>query len=943
MQIGTQQPRLPYAPLPQAAIQAATKGIVQLGFDEKGIVRDYKFSSTNNNVIKMNALAFAHSSQRDLDDYAGITVINAKSGYSDEEIVKALAESSAVVHLIHREDSFSFWTSNVYFDEQKKNKTNKASIKPILIEKAVTYERLGEMLRAYSDDLHPDHIIHAKQGNYVFKQLPQVNSLQLSFWAEEIRSKPLVQYFERAINILRTHPSQISNDRVTTVATQLLALLILADTGVFGEQIRQEREQIALPALITQAHSQFPHFFDTSLLLNRHFNAVEQAYTMLQRIQYAGFVPDMLGNLYAVAYEPKVRKHLGNYDTPLYITRHILNAIPIEYLPPHERIIADVTCGWGSFLIAGNERLSDLSDAKEISIQQSLYGNDYDVFFTQLAKLGLLHTTHKDDWAISHADIFQWQWLKDNQPNIIVGNPPFEGNRKLSAQVETDEDIFDTMGDEEEHKRVEKANKFLEYALSRLKPGGYLALIMPRSFTVSESGQDTRQKLLEVCDIFELWDLPTQVFKGATQRTTVIFARKMRECGSSSLSSACVRTRTVQPATLYSLKDRGIYTASELSIDQSKWYHTEWKNEHGQNIKNIIDYTIILSEASWQKIKNYCVDLQYCVDRTRGLIKGTKRKNRGRQSKNIDLLPDVRHCMPYSHVINYRDAQEARYPDDFERPRLNYEELLRGPKVVLQYIQTPSWGKRVKIAIENRGYYVSDNFWAIAPKKVGTLWLSYTLTNEILAAILEWHISNAWIIEHMKSPGIPSHAIDTIPIPTDLSQSDCMQLTEAVFILEKEAQAGSNTSPLTYQAQETINTILKAAYHLDDDTFQRLRWIMEWDSNPYTTLDAQPDLSKANWLTSGMVDHVDAGKGTITFWFNGFDDLQTVRIMPSMPGWMLRSGTSFLVRFSREYRRQRKIDFENIHWGHFQPQPYMYMNQEELLDAFSQNFVTKPQ
>lgn len=95
-----------------------------------------------------------------------------------------------------------------------------------------------------------------------------------------------------------------------------------------------------------------------------------------------------------------------------------------------------------------------------------------------------------------------------------------------------------------------------------------------------------------------------------------------------------------------------------------------------------------------------------------------------------------------------------------------------------------------------------------------------SLTIESLAAILDWDVSNAWIIEHMKWPGVPSQAIDSIPIPLNLSEEDCDDLTQAVQTLQNDAKAGSILSQTTYRAQKKIDDILKRAYHLDESTFQ---------------------------------------------------------------------------------------------------------------------------
>ena len=102
------------------------------------------------------------------------------------------------------------------------------------------------------------------------------------------------------------------------------------------------------------------------------------------------------------------------------------------------------------------------------------------------------------------------------------------------------------------------ANQFLKRAIERLASGGYLAMVMPRSFTVgSESStKQLRQQLLEQCDIQEMLELPFGVFKGANPRAFVIFAQKRQP--SQSQSHFPVRVRTVQSGMIKKFQDFGM-------------------------------------------------------------------------------------------------------------------------------------------------------------------------------------------------------------------------------------------------------------------------------------------------------------------------------------------------------------------------------------------------
>ncbi|HYT41770.1 MAG TPA: N-6 DNA methylase, partial [Methylomirabilota bacterium] len=580
--------------------------------------------------------------------------------------------------------------------------------------------------------------------------------------------------------------------------------------------------------------------------------------------------------------------------TPLYLTRRIWKNIPVEYLPPQSRVVADMTCGWGSFLVAGYERLSSLKDMESIILRNQLYGNDSADFTAQLAGLGLLLSTSEDSWNIHSNDALQWSWLSEHQPSFIVGNPPFEGDRKKPSS---------NTSSQEEKVRYEKANTYLEYSIQRLAPGGYLAMLMPSSFTVAEASPDYRKQLLEYCDVLELWDVPSGVFEAEVQ-TVIVFAQK--RSNSAERSHYPVRVRTIQRYTLEHTENLQTFTASGLVIDQSAWNEQARKSRGSVNTY-LMDYKIILPDYAWQTIRTSCNDrnLSDFTEIFRGAIVGQKPENkRWTDFENPKIVPwftGVKNVMPYPYFVDYKNATTIRYPNDLEEPRKSKkpekdkEPFLAGMKVLVPYDVNPSWGNRIRAAIERNGYYVSDHFYVIVPTPLAQ---ERHITHEVVAAVLNWDVSNAWIVEHLKNPGIPKRIIDRIPFPEDLSEEDCKNITQAVLQLEFAAYANL-AEPI--KAIQTIDAILKKAYHLDDATLTRLRQVKEWDSKPQITLDPPSVSDEANSFISGVVDSVNAAQGTITFWLKGFNELQTVLIIPSMPGWMLRPGIAFRTEIPHKY------------------------------------------
>ena len=902
-------------PLSEGALRAASDSIMQRGFPAQGILQNYSFSVDKTEPISVNALAFAHATRRNPGEYASFTIYNATQIQSnDEVIVSNLAKSTAPFHLIHRDERFSFWASSV--------NDGKVYSKPIRTE--ISYDQLDTVLSDYSVDLNPQRIIDVKQGRDTFT-LPifrDIYPLQLSLWVADVTGDLLVQQFAYAVESLRQYARTqrsigIRDRAMTSLAIQLLGATILADTGVLGDDFRLN--EASLSKLISQAENQFPRYFQQSLF-QQHFGAAEEAYQILRLIRYAGFVPDMLSRIYTAAYSIEQRKELGRFDTPLYLTRRIWEHIPVEYLPPEQRVVADMTCGWGSFLIAGHERLTGLCDAPS-SIRDYLRGNDSDPFTAQLAGLALLLSTSEDSWHIDDGDALEWHLLQSRQPNIIVGNPPFGGDRKKLTGKQT---------------RYQEADRFFQYAIEHLAPGGYLAMIMPRSFTVAEASPMLRKQFLAACDVQEIWELPQETFTDATTRTIVLFAQKQEQ----SSKNNPVRVRTVQAYTLKeAFKRSSTFTASNIVSDQSIWNEEARKSALSKN-SYLMDYQIVLPQYMWQKITSLCTNLRTFVDTMRGATEGQNPENKPWNDypfpKQVPWLSGIKDILPRSFFIDYRNATTIRYPNDLQWPRKNRkkpekdkERLFESEKILMAYDVNTTWGKRNKIAIERRGYYVSDSFYVIVPT---TMAQDMHITVEVLAAVLNWDVSNAWIVEHLKSPAIPKRIVDSIPFPKNLSEDDCQALTGAVKELE---QAALDNKAAPIRTTEIIDTILKAAYHLDEATFRRLRMVTEWDRNPQITLDSQPNLANANWSLGGAVKSVQAEEGTITLWIEGFHELQTARIVPAMPGWMLRSGAAFRTKIPAIFLDEDRIDLENIDWGAFRPQSYAYMSEEELFAELS--------
>lgn len=893
---------IPHHPLPPAATRVLHESLQKRGFDPQAMMQDFPISNRSGQWVTTNTLVFTHSVYR-TPDYTGLTLFNPStgSGHDNRALVRMLAESAAPFHLIHQHERFSFWFSTV------RDRTSQ-QVDPIPIKSNIRYDELDAVLSHYVPDLSPERILDVKQGRAVFSNqlFHATGPFQLSLWAAEVNRGRLVAQFSRAVSLLNAFSSPRMDRQVSTMlAIQLLAATILAQTG--GLSRSNKIEALGFETVIHKAHAKFPHYFDFGVF-EKWGEAARQAYNCLTQISYAAFVPDMLTELVAQALTSEERKKLGSFDTPLNLTRRIWQNIPLEFLPPEKRIVADMTCGWGSFLIAGYERMSRLTDMPNHPMRDHLHGNDIMPFTASLARLALLISTSQDSWHIDNQPAQEWSWLDHHQPTIIIGNPPFGGDRKSVKGKK---------------RRYQEADQYLKRAIERLAPHGYLAILMPQSFLSAEASPNLRQQLLETCDVTELWEIPLGTFSKATANTVVIFAQKKAQ---PSIDKYPVKIRTVQAKNLKLFEEEGIFTASSLA-NSASWGVDSRKSKGSKNT-HLIDYKLILPDYTWQTIQERSVPLRDKASVFLGAIKGQNPSRKPHlddsTGKMVPWLTGARNVIKGSFNISYQKVEQIKYPNDLEKPRLSKERMLAGTKVLISSLANPSWGKRVKAVIERKGVYVSDSFYIIVPHE------NTHLTPEAIAAVVDWKVSNAWIVEHLKHPKLLTRVVRSIPFP-HLDEHDCQRLTQAVRCLEQTSASNSpNSACQRTRVFNTIDQILKSAYHLDDATFERLRLIAEWDKKPQLTLDTQPD-PQAKWLTGGFVESVDAESGTITLWLNSFHEAQTVPITAIMPGWLLRPDVMFDTRIPRMCVRQRSL--ANVSWGGIYPGVYTYLSEVELLNG----------
>ena len=167
--------------------------------------------------------------------------------------------------------------------------------------------------------------------------------------------------------------------------------------------------------------------------------------------------------------------------TPPDIAWRLLAELPIEGIEPEDRFLWDGTCGSGTLLVAGLERLRSLCSASGGYLREYLVehvrGNERQPAMADLTRTALdlaLGAAAGPDWAITVGEAGEASASKQfRQPRIIASNPPFHGFGRAPDEA------------------IPVINGYLD----SLKSAGLLAVLMPRSLLTTASARDLRKQM----------------------------------------------------------------------------------------------------------------------------------------------------------------------------------------------------------------------------------------------------------------------------------------------------------------------------------------------------------------------------------------------------------------------------------------------------------------
>jgi type I restriction-modification system DNA methylase subunit len=270
---------------------------------------------------------------------------------------------------------------------------------------------------------------------------------------------------------------------------------------------------------------------------------------------------DILGNLYERFLDVEKRKKLGEYYTPMYVAKYVLEKIGFYENPAK---LLDPACGSGTFLIAATEGLIDRLVKKgvklDLAINQAVdlvHGLDINVFAAFIAQLqliwhllpylrkanakelpelkvygginSLVHRSQKTLLASAYGlPTEAGSEIRDAKYRYIVGNPPYIRNERLkdTGPWRANYDLVDFRNSDVAYYFVARAIEGKQKAMPPwLEDGGHMCFVLPMGLCDSKAASAIRKVLYQynITEITDLEDIAIHIFPSpqASGRATV--------------------------------------------------------------------------------------------------------------------------------------------------------------------------------------------------------------------------------------------------------------------------------------------------------------------------------------------------------------------------------------------------------------------------------------
>lgn len=721
--------------------------------------------------------------------------------------------------------------------------------KPVKWREAVTRADIEE-LRPW---LRPEAAFTAKVG---LRQLPlfdiPVNLLAAARSQSADRLAPMVEEaLEMATQSLPPAPSadatqakRLKHKGAARLVVGALTVLVMRDRDPHRASARSLDTQALIDRVVDAEPTTFAWYSAAKPVERSVLMALVDE--LGKGIDYQGLDPTILSQVYEQALvDDDDRKQLGIHYTPPRLADRLLKDLPVEIIAPDDRHVLDPSCGSGTLLAAAHDRLRDLQPLGLAAAQRHrdlavhLHGYEIDPFASWIARLTLLLHAQPagNGWHIEETDTLT-QPPPKTSPQLIVTNPPWR---------------FDSGAD-----GGQLADKFVEWSIEALAPGGLLGVLLPASWLSAGRSKETRERLTSDFDIFEIWRLPEGTFSTSQATSAVVLARKRDGLGGR--GSRVVREvgSTALPGFLGGKAPAGSYWVVAEAAPLSAGVPPPAIHRTTQRLE---DVATVLSGP--QPVKSI--------------------HDRGSGTPYLDRFRSV---SPYA-VVPQDALWQVAFPDDFQTAR--GASIVGKRKVLASAARAPNSPWRFRVAIDTTGVAMRNSMRGIAPHDQSDDALLYAL-----AIIVGSAFASAFAATFGGDRNTPAAILKALPIPTAPPALD-----ELGILGQQASELAGDTRALNEHLVRAEAAVWKAyGVPAGDVTLATARFagqLAPEGAPRYPALSVETRPRHSAFRRVGAV--LDVTDNDVSIWVNGVtpDEGLVIPFPPGMAGWLARSGATFDV------------------------------------------------
>ncbi|MBW1650615.1 MAG: SAM-dependent DNA methyltransferase [Deltaproteobacteria bacterium] len=911
--------------LPDNIKNSIISAFKSIGYSENMFSYNVGLIGENQRFAKADIVAYSSALRKDSDTAViGIKAVNNVDSIEYPDLLNFAFLASPIVIFPEYEGIspklkiFGLNKNQDYFNKLKNSPAH-----------TVFLSEFEKYIKKQQDQFSPRRLERAKINPAPFSLFEVFPNLK--GWSEEITQKELINKFQNGVKNICSDNDLLQQQNIIKASIKLLGARILRDR----EKICNHWSLNSAAELFEQANNFLPGYFD---IPNKTVQIIEPLLTKFNsNYNLSQISMETLGRFYEAAFvNQESRNQFGIHYTPFNLAKTLLKRMPVEELPLDKRILCDPTCGSGSLLAAGYERLTEatyrniLADERHRKLVDSIFGNDIDGFASEIARMTLMlfYPPHQNNWEISNLNVeeenFGQEWIRriKKKPTIIVANPPFGGvgGNKYENVKRT-------------RNQRDRSAFILNRSLNILEKGGLLGIIVTATALDQQLERNIKRRILKECQLLEQWDIPAGWFNDVKYPAVAFIIRKNPPLSKHIYYIPLSDVPAPE-------KKAKLYNSMSINLDKPP---------------DDLVPTFFISILNKIENQSHRLDNYYSV------MNGLKKPRETVIKKDVVhshlYSGDARQAMPF---LDFQDAgrgwidlrDDNNFPPKDGRKRLRNLLLKNNSILMFKVNNRTSWRS---IALKPTDSIApSRSFHAVFSKsdnQMSYLYALWTLLNHPIASLwLDGHLRGIWIkIEKLKS----------FPLPNDWRQCVKELSDKAMILINKEKEyIRHDDFSLIESLIKQIDDIIYEIYGINEAERKEIEDYLDMSRRPLTkkfipqvkkkteeikSSNNHQESGASDWRTTFEVSDIFFEEQKIRIVIDGLnssvsdcsdsDDGLTFKIIPAMPGWMLKKGTTGWIEIMTR-SVEDLINFPEKYIIDFSLQKNAYETDEEIDDFF---------